>query len=70
MKPTPEMIQAWNFILDRNIQRGDFLTMQHPETKEPLKVCEWNIDGQKIEYTDYLLSDLVNDNEPRQLMLW
>ena len=70
MKPTPELIQAWNFILDRNIQQGDFLTMQHPDTKEPLKVCQWNIDGKKIEYTDYLLSDLVNANEPRQLMLW
>lgn len=68
--PTDELIEAWHHILELNIQQGDFLTMQHPETKEPLKVCEWNIDGQKIEYTDYLLSDLVNDNEPRQLMLW
>ena len=70
MKPTPEMVQAWNFILDHNIMRGDFLTMAHPETKEPLKVRQWNIDGKRVEYTDYLLSDLVNDNEPRQLMLW
>lgn len=68
--PTEELVEAWHHILELNIQQGDFLTMQHPETKEPLKVCEWNIDGQKIEYTDYLLSDLVNDNEPRQLMLW
>lgn len=70
MKPTPELIEAWNFILYHNIMRGDFLTMTHPETKEPLKVYQWNIDGQKIEYTDYLLSDLVNGNKPRQLMLW
>ena len=70
MKPTSELIEAWNFILDHNIMRGDFLTMAHPETKEPLKVRQWNIDGKRIEYTDYLLSDLVNGNKPRQLMLW
>ena len=70
MKPTPELIEAWNFILDHNIMCGDFLTMAHPETKEPLKVRQWNIDGKRVEYTDYLLSDLVNGNEPRQLMLW
>lgn len=68
--PTEELVAAWHHILELNIQQGDFLTMQHPETKEPLKVCEWNIDGKRIEYTDYLLSDLVNGNEPRQLMLW
>jgi hypothetical protein len=68
--PTEELVAAWHHILELNIQQGDFLTMQHPETKEPLKVCEWNIDGQRIEYTDYRLSDLVESNEPRQLMLW
>ena len=68
--PTEELVAAWHHILELNIQQGDFLTMAHPETKEPLKVCEWNIDGKRIEYTDYLLSDLVNGNEPRQLMLW
>lgn len=68
--PTEELVAAWHHILELNIQRGDFLTMAHPETKEPLKVRQWNIDGKRIEYTDYLLSDLVNDNEPRQLMLW
>ena len=70
MKPTPELIEAWNFILDHNIMRGDFLTMAHPETKEPIKVRQWNIDGKRVEYADYLLSDLVNGNESRQLMLW
>ena len=68
--PSKELIAAWHHILKLNIQQGDFLTMQHPETKEPLKVYQWNIDGQKIEYADYLLSDLVNGSEPRQLMLW
>ena len=70
MRPSPELIKAWNFILDHNIMRGDFLTMQHPETKEPLIVYDWQIDGNKISYTDYRLSDLIDTNKPKQLMLW
>lgn len=70
MKSSAELIKAWNFILDRNIQRGDFLTMQHPETHEPLTICQWNIAGKTINYTDHRLSDLVQDKQPRQLLLW
>ena len=70
MKPSPELIQAWNFILDHNIQRGDFLTMQHPETHEPLTVCQWAIVDKTIYYTDHRLCDLVQDKQPRQLLLW
>ena len=70
LKPSPELIEAWNYILDHNIQRGDFLTMEHPETHEPLTICQWNISGKTINYTDHRLSDLVQDKQPRQLLLW
>lgn len=70
MQPSPELIDAWNFILDHNIQRGDFLTMQHPETKEPITVYQWDISGKTVHYTNHRLADLIHDKQPRQLMLW
>jgi len=70
MEPSPELIEAWNYILDHNIQRGDFLKMQHPETGVALSVYQWDINGKTIHYTGYLLSDLIDQDKPKQLMLW
>ena len=70
LEPSPELIEAWNYILDHNIQRGDFLKMQHPETGVALSVYQWDINGNAIHYTGYLLSDLIDQDKPKQLMLW
>ena len=70
LEPSPELIEAWNYILDHNIQRGDFLKMQHPETGVALSVYQWDINGKTIHYTGYLLSDLIDQDKPKQLMLW
>ncbi len=70
LKPSAELIKAWNYILDYNIQRGDFLTMQHPDSHEPIVIRQWNISGKTVNYTDHNLGDLIHEQEPKQLLLW
>lgn len=67
--PSDELRKAWQYILEQNIQQGDFLKMQHPDTHEPLIIRQWLIDGHHIHYTDHRLSDLIHEPH-KQLSLW
>ena len=70
MKAPQYLINGWEYILKHNIQRGDFLKMQHPETGQPLMVRQWEINGKTVNFTFHMLSDLIDTNKPKQLMLW
>ena len=64
------LIEIYN---DTNAYLDVSIYMEGLDEDDPKEVAAYVrgfIDGKRIEYTDYLLSDLVNGNEPRQLMLW
>lgn len=59
----PEFLDAVAFVLSRNIQCGDALTMKTAQG-EPITFSEWSlVFGDKVKRRDYRLCDLLESNE-------
>ena len=60
---SPEFLDAIAFVLSRNIQCGDALTMKTAQG-EPITFSEWSlVFGDKVKRRDYRLCDLLENQE-------
>lgn len=56
----PECLDSVVFILDKNIIQGNALTLNKPDSEDPIVFAEWSaVNGSMIKRRDYTMSNLL-----------